>query len=147
MTPYFVPDRELIATLCAADMRGAEVQIVLPEKSNLPIVSWATHAMLWQVLECGAEVYQQPPPFNHSKLFIIDDTYAIVGSGNFDARSLRLNFEFNLEIYGEQFVSLLMQYYNDVKARSKPVTLADVDGRPFPIKVRDGLARLLAPHL
>ena len=147
MTPYFVPDRELIATLCAADMRGVKVEIVLPERSNLPVVSWATHAMLWQVLERGVQVYQQPPPFNHSKLFIVDDHYVIVGSGNFDVRSLRLNFEFNLEIYGEQFVSLLTQYFNDAKACSNLVTLAAVDARPLPVKLRDGLARLFAPHL
>jgi cardiolipin synthase len=146
-TPYFVPNRELIVTLCAADMRGVKVEIALPEKSNLPIVSWATHAMLWQVLERGVQVYQQPPPFNHAKLFIVDDNYAIVGSGNLDVRSLRLNFEFNLEIYGEQFVALLVRYFEDAKASSTPVTLAEMDGRSFPVKIRDGIARLFAPHL
>ena len=146
-TPYFVPNRELIVALCAADMRGVKVEIVLPEKSNIPIVSWATHAMLWQVLERGVQVYQQPPPFNHAKLFIVDDNYAIVGSGNFDVRSLRLNFEFNLEIYGEQFVTLLVRYFDDAKACSTPVTLAEMDGRSFPVKVRDGVARLFAPYL
>ena len=103
--------------------------------------------MLWQVLEHGVQVYRQRPPFSHAKLFVVDGCYAIVGSGNLDVRSLRLNFEFNLDIYGQQFVSLLTQYFNDARARSTPVTLAAVDGRPFPVKVRDGLARLLSPHL
>ncbi len=147
MTPYFVPDRELIATLSAANMRGVDVQIILPEKSNLPIVSWATDAMLWQVLERGVQVYRQPPPFNHSKLFIVDDRYAIVGSANIDARSLRLNFELNLEIYGEDFVSILTQYFNDAKAHASLATLAAMDGRSLPVKLRDGLARLFAPYL
>ena len=147
MTPYFVPDRELVASLSAAALRGVKVEIVLPEESNLPFVSWATDAMLWQVLEHGVRVYRQPPPFAHSKLFVVDGHYAIVGSGNFDARSLRLNFEFNLEIYGEEFVSLLAQHVDRAKARSALITLSEMDGRPLASKLRDGFARLFAPYL
>ncbi len=147
MTPYFIPDRELIAVLSAADMRGVDVEVILPEKSNLPIVSWASDAMLWQVLERDVQVYRQPPPFNHSKLFIADDCYAIVGSGNFDARSLRLNFEFNLEIFGETFVSTLSDHFNQIKAKSTIVTLEAMDGRSLPIKLRDGVARLFSSYL
>ena len=147
MTPYFLPDRELVASLSAAAMRGVNVEIVLPEKSNIAFVRWAADAMLWQVLEHGVKVYRQPAPFTHSKLFVVDDCYAIVGSGNFDARSLRLNFEFNLEIYGEEFVSLLSQHVDQAKARSAPVTLAEMDGRPLAVKLRDGFARLFTPYL
>lgn len=147
MTPYFVPDRELVASLSAAALRGVKVEIVLPEESNLPFVSWATDALLWQVLEHGVRVYRQPPPFAHSKLFVVDGHYAIVGSGNFDARSLRLNFEFNLEIYDEEFVSLLARHVDQAKARSALITLSEMDGRPLVIKLRDGFARLFAPYL
>lgn len=147
MTPYFVPNREFIAALCAANMRGVEVQLILPEENNLPLVGWATNAMLWQVLEHEVQVYRQPPPFNHSKLFIVDDCYAMVGSANLDARSLRLNFELNLEIYGEQFVTTLAQYFHDARLGSTQVTLAGMDGRPLMTRLRDGLARLLTPYL
>ena len=147
MTPYFVPDRELVASLSAAALRGVKVDIVLPGKSNIPFVGWATDAMLWQVLEHGVQVYRQPGPFTHSKLFVVDDHYAIVGSGNFDARSLRLNFEFNLEIYGEEFVPKLAQHLDEAKARSALLTLSELDGRPLAIKFRDGFARLFAPYL
>ncbi len=147
MTPYFVPDRELVVSLNAAAMRGVNVDIVLPEESNIPFVSWATDAMLWQVLEHGVRVYRQPAPFTHSKLFVVDDCYAIVGSGNFDARSLRLNFEFNLEIYSEEFVSKLAEHFDQAKARSALITLAEMDGRPLAAKFRDGFARLFAPYL
>ena len=147
MTPYFVPNRELVASLSAAAMRGVTVDIVLPQESNIPFVSWATDAMLWQVLERGVRVYRQPPPFMHSKLFVVDDHYAIVGSGNFDARSLRLNFEFNLEIYGEEFVAALAQHIDEAKARSALLTLSEMDARPVAVKLRDGFARLFAPYL
>ena len=147
MTPYFVPNRELVASLSAAAMRGVDVEIVLPEESNIPFVRWATDAMLWQMLEHGVRVYRQPPPFTHSKLFVVDGQYAIVGSGNFDARSLRLNFEFNLEIYGEEFVSVLAQHVDEAKARSALLTLSEMDGRPLAVKLRDGFARLFSPYL
>ncbi len=147
MTPYFLPDRELVASMSAAALRGIDVEIVLPEKGNIPFVSWATDAMLWQVLEHGVKVYRQAGPFEHSKLFIVDNSYAIVGSGNFDARSLRLNFEFNLEIYGEEFVPVLSRHIDQAKAHSVTVTLSDTNKRPLAIKLRDGFARLFAPYL
>ncbi len=147
MTPYFVPDRELIASLNAAALRGVKVEVVLPKESNLPFVSWATDAMLWQVLEHGVQVYRQPAPFNHSKLFIVDSFYAVVGSGNFDARSLRLNFEFNLELFDQEFVGTLIQHFEEARARSTPATLAGMDGRPLVVKLRDSFARLFAPYL
>ncbi|MCY6382529.1 cardiolipin synthase [Hoeflea prorocentri] len=147
MTPYFVPDRELMASLNAAAMRGVNVEIILPEEGNIPFVSWATDAMLWQVLERGVKVCRQPAPFTHSKLFIVDDSYAIVGSGNFDDRSLRLNFEFNLEIYDKDFVSVLVRHFDEAKARSASITLAEMDARPWAVKFRDGFARLFAPYL
>lgn len=147
MTPYFVPDRVLIAALCAAHMRGVDVRIIIPEKGNLAYVGWATDALLWQLLEHGVEVYRQPLPFNHSKLFIVDDCYAIIGSANFDARSLRLNFEFNMDIYGEEFVAVLLQHVDDILAVSQQVTLEEMDSRSLPIRLRDGFARLFSPYL
>jgi cardiolipin synthase len=98
MTPYFVPPRELISPLLAAALAGVDVAVILPERNNLPYVHWATRHMLWELLERGVNVYYQPPPFVHSKLFYVDDHYAQIGSANFDSRSLRLNFEMNVEV-------------------------------------------------
>src|SRR5947207_7852388 len=60
------------------------------------LIHAATRHMLWELLDRGVNVYYQPPPFVHSKLFYVDDHYAQLGSANFHARSLRLNFEMNL---------------------------------------------------
>ena len=80
-------------------MRGVEVNIVLPQKGNLRTVQWAMQATLWQVLEEGCRVWLTPPPFDHTKLMTVDGIWSLIGSGNWDARSLRLNFEFNVETY------------------------------------------------
>ena len=72
LTPYFLPDVALIAALNLAALRGVRVDIILPAKNNLPFVHWASRAMWWQVLERGCRVWLTPPPFDHSKLMIVD---------------------------------------------------------------------------
>ena len=93
-----------------------------------------------------ARLYQ-PPPFVHSKLFYVDDYYAQIGSANFDPRSLRLNFEMNIEVYDRDAVSGLARHFEAVRGRSAPVTLADVDGRPVVGRTLDGIAWLFSPYL
>ncbi|HEX9794929.1 MAG TPA: phospholipase D-like domain-containing protein [Planctomycetota bacterium] len=147
MTPYFVPDRELIAAMSAAALRGIAVELMLPEKSNLPFVDWATRAMLWEILQHGVEVLLQPGPFAHSKLFLVDKIYAQVGSANLDPRSLRLNFEYNLEVYDVEFAAAMNAHFDAMRAKSRPLLLKDVDARSFPVRFRDSLARLASPYL
>jgi cardiolipin synthase len=147
MTPYFVPDRTIIRALIGASLRGVQVQIVLPGKNNLPYVHWASRAMLWELLQQGVRVYYQPAPFVHSKLLVVDDDYAMIGSANIDARSLRLNFEFNVEVYDRAFVTELTRHFEASRDASTETSLALLDARPLHERVRDGLARLAAPYL
>ena len=147
MTPYFVPPRELITPLQAAALEGIDVAVILPAQNNLPYIHAATRHMLWELLDRGVNVYYQPPPFVHSKLFYVDDHYAQLGSANFDARSLRLNFEMNLEIYDRDVVTELARHFENVRGRSRAVTLVDVDSRSFGTKVLDGGAWLFSPYL
>jgi cardiolipin synthase len=148
LTPYFLPDATLVNTLNLAAMRGVEVNILLPAENNLRIVGWASTAQLWQVLERGCRVWLTPPPFDHTKLLIVDRAWVLLGSSNWDPRSLRLNFEFDLECYDSELARSLQQWVRDERLRNaREVTLAEVDGRRFPIRLRDGLARLLSPYL
>ncbi len=147
MTPYFIPSREIMAAINSAVLRGVDVQIILPAASNLPYVDWACRAMLWEVLQYGVKVYWQPAPFNHSKLLIVDDFYLNVGSANVDPRSLRLNFELNLEIFDPALAVDLNRYFERVRARSVPATLESLGRRPFPIKLRDAAAKMFSPYL
>ena len=147
MTPYFVPPRELISPLLAAALEGVDVAVILPALNNLPYVHRATRHMLWELLERGVSVYYQPPPFVHSKLFYVDDHYAQIGSANFDSRSLRLNFEMNVEVYDRDTVTELATHFEAIRARSRRVTLAEVDGRPFLTRTIDGIAWLFSPYL
>ena len=101
VTPYFVPDQTLLAGLQMAMLRGVRVLIMVPRKNNLRLVQWASlHALKWLVRE-GLELYFSAPPFDHTKLMTVDGHWVQFGSGNWDARSLRLNFEFDLECYDD----------------------------------------------
>lgn len=146
-TPYFVPEPALIAGLNAAALRGVQVDILLPERLDHPTVQWACMAQLWQVLEHGCRVWLRPPPFDHSKLFLVDEEWVCFGSANWDARSLRLNFEFNVECYDTALGTQLSKLFDRALAEAKPLEKSALDARPLPIKVRDGLTRLFAPYL
>lgn len=146
-TPYFLPDPALITALNLAAMRGVAVDILLPAKSNLPYVQWASTAHWWQVLERGCRIWLSPPPFDHTKLLVVDESWALVGSTNWDPRSLRLNFEFNLECYDPAFAGELARRFDRERQASRLITLAEVDARSVPVRLRDGIARLFTPFL
>jgi len=142
-----LPDQSLITALNLAILRGVQVDIILPGKNNLPFVHWASRAMWWQVLERGCRLWLTPPPFDHSKLMIVDNHWVFLGSANWDPRSLRLNFELNVECYGRGFASAMEAVVQSKLRGAKPVTLEEVDGRSLPVKLRDGVARLFTPYL
>lgn len=146
-TPYFLPDLSIVSALNVAALRGVAVEILVPEKNNLRTVGWACRAQLWQVLERGCRVWFTKPPFDHTKAMIVDDAWCMVGSGNWDARSLRLNFEANVECYDPALAATLNAILDQKQAGARPVTLADMDARPLPVRLRDGVARLFSPYL
>jgi cardiolipin synthase len=147
MTPYFLPDSTLITSLNVAALRGVEVEIILPAVNNLRVVKWATQAELWQVLIHGCRVYETPAPFDHSKVMVVDDAWSLVGSANWDPRSLRLNFEFNVECYGRDFAEELNTFIDGKIERCRQLTVEELNRRPLPVKIRDGVARLFKPYL
>ncbi len=145
-TPYFLPDAGLIAALNAAALRGVKVDILIPKATDLPHVRWAMLGQLWQVLERGCRVWESPGAFDHSKLLVVDGEWTLFGSSNWDARSLRLNFELDVEAYGATLGSSVEKLLCAKRARAKPLTLAHLDGRPLAWKLRDGVARLFTPY-
>jgi len=147
VTPYFLPPRELIAALQAAALKGVRVRIVLPVRSNLPFVHWATRNMLWELLQRGVAVYYQPPPFAHTKLFLIDGEYLQLGSANVDPRSLRLNFEMALEVFDRPLAESLTHHVERLIETSRPVSLREVDSRSVAVRLRDAFFWLFSPFL
>lgn len=147
LSPYFLPNASLIQALTVTAMRGVNVEIYLPSANNVALVQWAATAQLWQLLEKGCRVYYTTPPFDHTKLMIVDGIWTLLGSTNWDPRSLRLNFEFNVECYDKYLAQSLNDIVDKKAESAHEVTLNDVNNRSFPVRLRDGLARLLTPYL
>jgi cardiolipin synthase len=147
LTPYFLPDQALISALNVVSLGGVRLDIVIPEVNNLRIVGWAMRAQLARVMEHGARVWLSPPPFDHSKLMLVDEGWALFGSGNWDPRSLRLNFEFNVECYDRDLVSQLDGIVAEKIDDARPLSRDELDRRSLPEKLRDGTAWLFSPYL
>ena len=147
VTPYFLPDPGMISALAVAALRGVKVDIVIPSQVNIPIAGWAATAQLWQVLQPGCRVFLTPLPFDHAKIMVVDRKWALFGSTNWDPRSLRLNFELDVETYCDALAIELDGLVDERIAGARELTLEQVDARALPIKIRDGIARLFSPYL
>lgn len=147
MTPYFVPEPTMINALCSAALRGVTVEIILPEENNLPFVAGASRANFAELLRYGVKIMYQPGCFVHSKLILMDNNYALVGSANMDARSLRLNFEFNLEIYDNDLNQTLRTHFATARAVSRSVELEEIESQFLLTKLSDRFLRLFSPFL
>ena len=144
-TPYFLPDEQLVTALRLAALRGVQVDIVLPANNNHPFVAWAARAHVRPILESGCRIWFNPPPFDHSKLLTIDGAWSLVGSANWDARSLRLNFEITAEFRDSELAAELERIID--ARRGQRLTVADLDARPLPVKLRDAAIRLALPYI
>lgn len=147
VTPYFLPDATLVSALDIAALRGIDVRIVIPEQPNIPIVRWAMWPELAMLLERGCRIFLSPPPFDHAKLMVVDDYWTLLGSANWDPRSLRLNFELGVECYDTRFARRVGDLIDERMNRAREIHLEDVEERPLHVRLRDGVARLFSPYL
>ena len=88
-----------------------------------------------------------PGNFHHSKLFVVDATWTLIGSANWDARSLRLNFEFNVEVYDAIFAERMHEWAMERARSGEPIDAATFANRPRWKRLRDRTFGLLAPYL
>ena len=147
LTPYFVPDDRLGSQLALASVRGVEVELIVPERSNHAYMDWAMDALFAPLLRAGCIIRRTPGPFDHSKLMTVDGAWVLLGSGNWDARSLRLNFEFNGETYSAAFTATCDAIIDGKCQGSRLVDLGWIKSRAIPVRLRDSAARLASPYL
>jgi len=146
-TPYFLPDEELIIALSHASLRGVQVDILLPGTNNWPFVQWAANTVLGRLSNAGCRVWLSSGTFDHSKYMTVDGAWCLVGSANWDPRSLRLNFELNVETFDPTLAMALERHAADIIRDARLVTAEQLKARGLPVRLRDGAARLLTPYL
>ncbi|MDX7952806.1 phospholipase D-like domain-containing protein [Lichenihabitans sp. Uapishka_5] len=145
MTPYFVPPEGLVTALTLAALRGVDVEIVVPRRSNKRFVDLAMQAHVQPLLDHGVRFWYGHQPFNHSKLMVVDRRWCLIGSANWDMRSLRLNFELDVEVYGRPLadeIESLMRACQDARLRPQ-----DLAARNVAARLRDAALRLLLPYI
>lgn len=147
VTPYFLPDDAILRSLQVAALRGVQVDVVVPARSNVPFVDWAMRPQFHWLLKSGCTVWLGGPVFDHTKLTTVDGCWSLVGSTNWDARSLRLNFEYNLECYDEALAARLDALIDTKIANAERLTPEALARQSLPVRLRNGLARMLSPYL
>lgn len=147
MTPYFLPTATLMAALRLCAIRGVKVTILTPEVNNIPFVAWAAQTLYPELLAVGCRIFESPPPFDHAKFFLIDGVWSFLGSTNWDPRSLRLNFEFNLACHDHELGTTLRQEMEEKLAASREITREMLEAAPLKHRLRNGFARLFIPVL
>ncbi len=147
MTPYFVPTPELSSAITSAALRGIEVTLLLPARSNHWWLDAATRRWLLQMASFPVKIYLRPPPFAHSKLFIVDNYYTVIGSANLDPRSLRLNFELMLECYEVALAERMLKHFLNVRDASLLLDIQALKTRPLASRLWDAVFWLFSPSL
>jgi cardiolipin synthase A/B len=143
-TPYFVPSESARMALISSALRGLDVRLIIPGKSDSPLVDAAARSYFDELLTAGVQIFSYPKML-HTKALLVDDETAILGSSNFDNRSFRLNFELCVLLEDSDLAQALNQVLVEDMQKSQPVLKA----RPQTHlqRLAEAFARLLSPVL
>ena len=147
VTPYFIPDEVLLRSLIIKARAGKDVTLVLPAKSNHPITDFARRHYLRQLQRAGGRVLLYTPGMLHSKAIIIDGKVGLLGSANFDLRSLFVNFEIGVVLYSRTDVEAMRMWVSSRFSRCKPPPAERRRRERLLGDIAEDLSRLLAPLL
>jgi cardiolipin synthase len=146
-TPYFVPTESLMVAMELAAMRGVEVKLLLPGRSNHRVTYHAGRSFYAQLLGAGVDILEYEPGIVHAKTLVADGQVALVGSANMDLRSFRLNFEVHALVHDATTAARLRETFESDAASCRRVDAAEWARRSWTLKLREGAARLVSPLL
>lgn len=147
INPYFVPTHRVRQALKNAIDRGVDVQILLSEKSDVPLTPEATHYVGNNLMKRGARVFLFQGGFHHSKMMVVDDAFCTVGSANLDARSLRCDYEVNTLILDSKVTSEMIRLFEDQKTHGYEIHRGYWNTRSVGKRFAGWFANLLTPVL
>lgn len=146
-SPYFIPDDDILSALRVAALSGIDVRVILPSKPDKKLVFYGSKSYYRELLEAGVKVYEYSNGFLHSKIIIVDQELASIGTSNMDMRSFHLNFEVNAFLYKTKSVErLVSDFLTDIDS-SKEITIENHQNRPKLQRLYESAARLFSPLL
>jgi len=146
-SPYFVPDEAMMLALRLAAQGGLDVRLIMPAKSDHPLVRAAAEFYCEQLMRFGVQIHLFQKGLLHAKTLVIDDELAMFGSANYDIRSFDLNFELNLFVHAEQAVQDMHRLQQSYLDQSQPATMDDWPTRTLLGRLKVNLAKLFSPLL
>jgi cardiolipin synthase len=146
-SPYFVPDESISRALESAALRGVDVRLLVPAKSDVALAQLASRSYFPRLVAAGVAVYEYLPSMHHAKTMVVDDELSMVGSANVDVRSLRLNFELSALVHDRDLAARLSRRFEEDLQQSRRVTAERLEQRNTLVRLRDGVVRLLSPLL
>ena len=147
MTPYLILDGELETALCFAAERGIDVKLILPgiPDKAIPYALAKTHYK--SLMRAGVKIYEYSPGFVHAKVFVSDDSKAVVGTINLDYRSLYHHFECATYLYRTACIADIEADFQQTLGRCREVTPETVREEKLSTRIIGKLAKTLAPLL
>lgn len=144
-TPYFIPNDEIAFALKAAALRGIDVRVLIPSRSDSLISHWSGQSYVNEMLEAGVKIYRYTKGFLHSKILLSDDIVCSIGTANLDYRSLETNFEVCAVFYDKRIANEVAQEFKDDFTNSELLTFKNWQKRGWQKKLIASFARLFAP--
>jgi len=144
-SPYFVPDEQFITAVQLAALRGVEVRVLVPKKSDNRLVGLSIWSYLEELEAVGVKFYRYTRGFMHQKVTLIDDRVCTIGTANFDNRSFRLNFEITIGVDDPDFASRVRSMLEADFADAERLTGADLRKRSFAFRFAVQAAKLASP--
>lgn len=146
-SPYFIPDEDISSALKVAALSGIDVRLLMPQRPDKKIVFYASRSYFPELLEAGVKIYEYKKGFMHSKIVIVDEELASIGTSNMDMRSFHLNFEVNAFLYRTRSTQkLVKEYINDLK-NSRKIDISKFKQRHIGYRMIESTSRLLSPFL
>jgi cardiolipin synthase len=146
-TPYFVPDQAMRVALETAALRGVDVRILLPHRSDSPLVLHAGRSYYRELLRSGVRIFEYQRGILHAKTMLVDRDWATVGSANMDVRSFRINFEVNAVVYGFALADQLATVFRHDLRLAREITLSSLANKTLSQRAAESFARILSPIL
>jgi cardiolipin synthase len=145
VSPYFVPDEQLMSALQLAALRGVDVRILIPQNPDHLHVYLSGISYLEEAKEAGVKIYRYQPGFLHQKVWLIDDYASLIGTANLDNRSMRLNFEVTMLMLSKEFAGEVESMLEADFAKSQLASAKEFTERGLPYQFLVRVCRLLAP--